>query len=572
MDITLKELRNQEFANVEKTYNDIASRLRDIGEIRFYKVFGVAYLAYLVKDNGIKTVKELSDYVENDLPIEQSLFLKECIGDSWFMAIEVGCTYSAATLLASILWMQTSNGKAEGESGSPESIINLATKILDIKKEKVADFCCGVGNFLVKAVEQDDASNYYGIELNTQCKEISDIRLNLLSDKTLIEQGTVFDVVDNQKFDKIFSDYPWNVPKHSTWINKETIQKFDAIIPEMQKVMKSDWLFIMNVAQHLKDNGKAVVMTTNGTTWNGGVDKIIRERFVKMGLIEAVISLPANLYSTTGIATSMMVLSKSNKTIRMIDASSMASIGRRQNFLSDETIEQIAFMMTEDCDKAKSVTFDEIEKEDYAINPSRFLQVEAEVENGISFENVISNITRGAQVKANVLDELVSENPTDCQYLMLANIKDGIIDDELPYIKSIERKLEKYCIKNNSLVISKNGTPIKIAVASVPDGRKVLGNGNLYVIELDETKVNPYFIKAYLESENGTIALSRVMVGATMPNIPVDGLKKIIIPCPDMATQNKIAEKYLSKMDEVKVLRYKLAKATDELKDIYEEG
>ena len=121
-------------------------------------------------------------------------------------------------------------------------------------------------------------------------------------------------------------------------------------------------------------------------------------------------------------------------------------------------------------------------------------------------------------------------------------------------------------------MISKNGTPIKIAVASVPDDRKILGNGNLYVIELDQTKVNPYFIKAYLESENGTIALSRVMVGATIPNIPIDGLKKIMVPCPDMETQNKVAENYLAKMDEVKVLRYKLAKATAELRDIYEEG
>lgn len=68
------------------------------------------------------------------------------------------------------------------------------------------------------------------------------------------------------------------------------------------------------------------------------------------------------------------------------------------------------------------------------------------------------------------------------------------------------------------------------------------------------------------------IALSRIMVGAIMPNIPVDRLKKVIVPCPDMETQNKVAENYLVKMDEVKMLRYKLAKATAELKDVYEEG
>lgn len=68
---------------------------------------------------------------------------------------------------------------------------------------------------------------------------------------------------------------------------------------------------------------------------------------------------------------------------------------------------------------------------------------------------MIVNITRGAQIKASELDELVSYEPTDFQYLMLANIQDGIISDDLPYLKELDKKQEKYCIKNNSLVISK---------------------------------------------------------------------------------------------------------------------
>ena len=45
-----------------------------------------------------------------------------------------------------------------------------------------------------------------------------------------------------------------------------------------------------------------------------------------------------------------------------------------------------------------------------------------------------------------------------------------------------------------------------------------------------------------------------------------------MIPCPDMPVQNAVAEKYLAKMDEVKILKHKLARATAELKSIYEEG
>ena len=570
LNITLRDLKEQELMNVEKVNFDISYRMKDASGVMPVKVFGMAYLAYLVADNGIENTEELIEYVKNELPIEQSLFVREAIGDAWSVAIDLGYSYTTETLVATLLWMPTSNGRYGAEMETPESIAKLATKVLNIKDDNVADFCSGTGNFLMEAIGCDDSSKYYGMEINTQCKEISTIRLQLISEHITIEQGTVFDMDASKKFDKIFCDYPWSM---KVWnLAKEKMQEFEAIIPEIKKVANADWLFILNALQHLEDDGKAVVVTTNGTTWNGGISKTIREKFVKQGWIEAVISLPGNLYTSTGIPTSLLVLSKGNKTVRMVDASAMATVGRRQNVLSDDTLAKIVDMLTNDTDNAKSVTIEEIKKQDYAINPSRFLEVEHEVKDGVPFEDLIVNVTRGAQVKANELDEMVSEEPTEYQYLMLANIQDGIISDELPFLKSMDKKMEKYCIKNNSLVISKNGAPVKVAVASVTEGRKILANGNLYVIELDENKVNPYFVKAYLESENGAIALSRVTVGAVMPNIPVDGLKKIMIPCPNKEEQDKVAEKYLTKMDEVRVLKYKLAKATAELKSIYEEG
>ena len=162
----------------------------------------------------------------------------------------------------------------------------------------------------------------------------------------------------SKKFDKIFCDYPWNVKMWN--LGKEKMQEFEAIIPEIKKVAKADWLFILNVLQHLEDDGKAVVVTTNGTAWNGGISKTIREKFVKQGWIEAVISLPANLYTSTAIPTLLLVLSKGNKTVRMVDASTMATVGRRQNVLSDDALTKIVDMLTNDTDNAKSVTIEDI--------------------------------------------------------------------------------------------------------------------------------------------------------------------------------------------------------------------
>lgn len=169
------------------------------------------------------------------------------------------------------------------------------------------------------------------------------------------------------------------------------------------------------------------------------------------------------------------------------------------------------------------------------------------------------------------LEELASEFPTDIQYLLLTGIQDGIISDKLPYLKRLDRRMEKYCIKDNSLIISKNGPSVKIAVASVRDGHRILASGNMYVIEVDEGKAKPYFLKAYLESEQGVKALSQVMVGTALPNIPVDNLRKLIIPLPPMEKQNIIAEKYQAKENAVRALRDRLARALSELRNIYEE-
>lgn len=122
----------------------------------------------------------------------------------------------------------------------------------------------------------------------------------------------------------------------------------------------------------------------------------------------------------------------------MIDATEMVSVGRRQNILSDENISEIVELLNTDDKNSRLISIEEVAENEYVLNPSRYLQRETVVKNGVFFETVIKNITRGAQIKASVLDEIVSDEPTNMQYLMLANLQDGIISDELPYLKGME--------------------------------------------------------------------------------------------------------------------------------------
>ena len=130
----------------------------------------------------------------------------------------------------------------------------------------------------------------------------------------------------------------------------------------------------------------------------------------------------------------------------------------------------------------------------------------------------------------------------------------------------------KFYLKNDDIIISKNGVPVKVAVASIEEGQKVLANGNLYVIEPDKEKINPYFLKAFFESRKGIAVLEKICVGTAIKNISMDAIKKLVVPVPPIEEQNRIANEYLAAIDELKVLKSKITKVESRLKNIYDES
>lgn len=265
---------------------------------------------------------------------------------------------------------------------------------------------------------------------------------------------------------------------------------------------------------------------------------------------------------------SMIVFSRNNKGVRLVDASELFVEGRRVNELSYENISLIINATKNDSDISMYVSAEQLRDNDYVLSMNRYIV--HDVADGMAFGDVIKRITRGAQLNAKALDEITTTVPTDMQYLMLANIKNGLIDKELPYLKSIDKKNDKYCLSNHCLILSKNGYPYKIAVAEVKEGQRILGNGNLYIIELDEEKADPYYLAAFFGSEQGTAALRSITVGATIPNIGVEQLTKLVIPIPPLEKQKEIADKYKTVKDEITMLQLKLEKAKNRMAHIIE--
>jgi len=460
------------------------------------------------------------------------------------------------------------------EPETPESIAKLAVRIMDIQPEEyVADLCCGKGNVMLEMYGVCPKAKIFGYEINSMAANIASIRAHASDSDVHIKSCDVFNLpVENIRFDKIFSNYPFGMSLRQLGAGQQYLQQIANEVPTIRKATSSDWVFNCLIMDLLNIGGKAVAIMTNGSTWNT-IDADTRKYFVDRGFVECVIALPAKLFSSTNIPTTMIVFSHGNSSVRMVDATDLCVKGRRQNIITDEFVAKIHEMCHTESSISRMVAADEIAANDYVLNPGRYFIKEEMVDNGVPFESVIKSISRGAHCSAEQLDAMDSKEPTNMQFLKTSDIQDGLIAGPLQYLSYIESNFEKYCIRDRNFIIAKIGAPnYKVAVASVEDGHKLLANANLYVIELDEQKVDPYYLKAYLESAEGQARFKNVAAGTVVLSIGVKDLKAMMIPMPPLEEQKRIATRYKEAMDEVLQLKVQLQEATERMNRVFEES
>ncbi|EJR75570.1 N-6 DNA methylase [Bacillus cereus] len=473
--------------------------------------------------------------------------------------------YEEEVLVAYILFAGPNRYSSVSEYVTPQGITNLAIGILDIKQEDIVmDMGSGLNTFLIAASAAENMAKYFGIEINTQSVVVANIRSFVVDNSITVVQGDMLLKPFNEiGANKIFSNYPMGMKlaqlKQKVDMNP-TLRKF---FGTMKRNISSDWIYNFAVLDNLSDSGRAVVLMTNSGTWNSS-DELIRKYFVESGNIEGVILLPERLFTGTSISATMLVLGKrKNNTVKMVDASAIYTKGRRQNTLEEKDIARILECYNTTSEFSRIVSIEEIANEEYFLNPQRFILSQYDTTNGIPFREFCIRISRGAQIKSSELDEISTADSTGLHYLMLQNIHEGLIDEKLPNLKNIETRYEKYCIHDNDLILSKIGSPFKVGLAQVEPGEKILANGNLYFIELDDSKINPVFVKAFLESEIGQAQLSKLAKGSSMMSISIRDLNQLLIPNISREEQEKLAEQYLELCDDILILRKQLEKIKD---------
>lgn len=404
-------------------------------------------------------------------------------------------------------------------------------------------------------------------------------------------------VMDYEFFDKAFLDCPSMMTS-----NKEEEFKKYKEVSDLDKFVHGKcscaWYYNELMLKITKKTGKAVSLMQAGE-FSSAVSLKARKFFVDNGYVEAVIKLPPKL--TTSIHQDILVLSYGNKSIRFIDASNIYTEGRRLNVLSDENVDEIIRLLYHDSKLSKSIsnedvaandysmdiahedkafeeetfapisktkdTFDcpddmidraqnafynvidvansDVAANDYVMNVDRYLTPSLDARNGVRLGDLLKAVKRSVPLTAAQLDEATSMENTDLKYIRISDIQDGIISEDLPSFKALDAKLLKYFLKDKDILVTKSCQPFKSTVVELKEGQFAFAVGNMYVLEPDKDKVNPYYLKAFLESEKARAMIKALSTGNSLSILTVDMVKNIIVPLPDKETQEQVASAYL---------------------------
>jgi type I restriction enzyme M protein len=148
----------------------------------------------------------------------------------------------------------------------------------------------------------------------------------------------------------------------------------------------ADFAFLLHGFHFLSDEGTLAIILPHGVLFRGGAEEKIRTKLLMNGNIDTIIGLPSNLFFSTGIPVCILVLKKCKKfdDVLFINASEYFDRGKRQNILLDEHVDKIVrtYQFREENDKkySRRVSMDEIKKNGYNLNISRYVSTAVEEE------------------------------------------------------------------------------------------------------------------------------------------------------------------------------------------------
>ncbi|MDO9511204.1 MAG: type I restriction-modification system subunit M [Bacteroidales bacterium] len=322
------------------------------------------------------------------------------------------------------------SGKKAGEFYTPQQISTILSEIVTLdsqepktgkkgKLDKVLDFACGSGSLLLnvrKRIKDSGGSvgKIYGQEKNITTYNLA--RMNMLLHGMKDTEFEIFhgDTLENSwsllnemnpskktEFDAIVANPPFSL----RWEPNDTLaEDFRFKSYGLAPKSAADFAFLLHGFHFLGKEGTMAIILPHGVLFRGGAEERIRTKLLKDNHIDTVIGLPSNLFYSTGIPVCILVLKKCKKhdDVLFINSSEHYKQGKRQNTLREgengepndiqKIVETYKYRPEHIERYARRVSMDEIEKNGYNLNISRYVST-SEDELQIDLKDVNNKLT-----------------------------------------------------------------------------------------------------------------------------------------------------------------------------------
>ncbi|SEG03211.1 HsdM family class I SAM-dependent methyltransferase [Marinobacterium lutimaris] len=306
----------------------------------------------------------------------------------------------------------SNSGGKYAEYYTPHAVARIMAAILvpteqqgKVKNVSCYDPSAGSGTLLMNVAHAigENRCSIYTQDISQKSSNL--LRLNLIlnnlvhSIPNVIQGNTVLhpyhrDGKDLKRFDYIVSNPPFKMDFsdfRDELDSKENKERFFAGIPKIKAKAKDKMeiyqLFLQHIIHSLKKGGKAAVVVPTGfITAQSGIDKGIRTYLVEHKMLAGVVSMPSNIFATTGTNVSILFMDDSNKdNVVLIDASSLGEKIRdgknQKTVLSQE--EELRIIDTFNAKKAMedfsvAVSYDEIEAKNYSLSAGQYFDLKIE--------------------------------------------------------------------------------------------------------------------------------------------------------------------------------------------------
>jgi type I restriction enzyme M protein len=342
---------------------------------------------------------------------------------------------------------------------------------------------------------------------------------------------------NNKRFDIIVSNPPF-------------LRIIDSEIEgEFGIIKNAEQLIIEKGIQNLTENGKLMIVVSNGFLFRSGAEEKLREQLIVKDWIEMVVSFPQGLFLSSGVQFNLLVINKNKELkgkVKFIDAKDfiVPKIKKPNKLQNFELIEAIKSNSSK---FVKIITNEAVIQNDCNLSVGRYLLDNLDLkanEQLIKFREFSSIVSS--------INDIVLPG----KVVKIENLK----DDQLDYFLDTEKINVTEKAKNNR-IISESCLLIAVRWKSLKPtyfeytGTPIFISPDIAALRIDTTKLDIAYLVNEIQSDYVLNQVEAFRVGDVVPQIRINDLMDLKIKIPDYFSQGRFADSIREQQAKIKGLK-----------------